>query len=127
MAERDEKRSGDLWVLDTETKGTGANMVPLDRVLAKRGPAAAPEFSFRKAPPRERPAEPAKPREFKVVDVMSRAVLAKRVGAAAAIHALEDVRSIVDVTVYVWEPVSERWRMLTLAETRALWERRRRE
>jgi hypothetical protein len=29
------------WVLDTETKGTGANMVPLEKVLGK--PEAAPE------------------------------------------------------------------------------------
>jgi hypothetical protein len=29
---------GKVWVLDTETKGTGANMVPLERVLSKSGP-----------------------------------------------------------------------------------------
>jgi hypothetical protein len=29
------------WVLDTETKGTGANMVPLEKVLKKPEPAAA--------------------------------------------------------------------------------------
>ena len=39
------------WVLDTDTKGTGANMVPLEKTLAKR------EAS---APPRRR-ARPAKP------------------------------------------------------------------
>ncbi|HUO72278.1 MAG TPA: hypothetical protein VMU39_16030 [Solirubrobacteraceae bacterium] len=27
---------GKVWVLDTETKGTGANMVPLERVVQKR-------------------------------------------------------------------------------------------
>jgi hypothetical protein len=38
------------WVLDTETKGTGANVVPLEKVLekpepapARRRPATAPE------------------------------------------------------------------------------------
>jgi len=29
---------GKVWVLDTETKGTGANMVPLEKVQAKPGP-----------------------------------------------------------------------------------------
>jgi hypothetical protein len=29
---------GRTWVLDTETKGTGANMVPLDKVQAKPEP-----------------------------------------------------------------------------------------
>ena len=28
-----------IWVLDTETKGTGANMVPLEKVLKKPAPA----------------------------------------------------------------------------------------
>jgi hypothetical protein len=34
------------------------------------------------------------------------------------------VRSIVDVTVYVWETQTERWRMLTYSETQKLWEYR---
>jgi hypothetical protein len=29
---------GKVWVLDTETKGTGANMVPLEKTLAKPAP-----------------------------------------------------------------------------------------
>jgi hypothetical protein len=29
---------GKVWVLDTETKGTGANMVPLEKVQAKPAP-----------------------------------------------------------------------------------------
>jgi hypothetical protein len=40
------------WVLDTETKGTGANVVPLEKVLERPEP----------APPRRRPAPAAKPR-----------------------------------------------------------------
>jgi len=39
------------WVLDTETKGTGANVVPLEKVL--RRPEEAPE---RSAPRPKRPA-----------------------------------------------------------------------
>jgi hypothetical protein len=42
------------WVLDTETKGTGANMVPLEKVLKK--PEPAPET------PRRKPAPAAKPK-----------------------------------------------------------------
>jgi hypothetical protein len=40
------------WVLDTETKGTGANMVPLEKVLKKPEP----------APAVRRPASAAEPR-----------------------------------------------------------------
>jgi len=39
---------------------------------------------------------------------------------------LENVRSIVDVNAYVWEPQSDRWRMLTFGETQMLWEYRSR-
>src|ERR687887_374775 len=42
---------GRVWVLDTETKGTGAEMVPLDKVLRK--PAASPEPLF--VPPEPAP------------------------------------------------------------------------
>jgi hypothetical protein len=40
------------WILDTDTKGTGANVVPLDKVLERPEP----------APVRRRPAPPAEPR-----------------------------------------------------------------
>ena len=40
------------WVLDTETKGTGANMVPLEKVLKKPEP----------APARRRPTPAAEPK-----------------------------------------------------------------
>jgi hypothetical protein len=49
------------WVLDTETKGTGANMVPLEKVLKEPGseeaPTARPRKAAGKAPaaPRPRP------------------------------------------------------------------------
>jgi hypothetical protein len=120
-----------VWVLDTDTKGTGANMVPLERVL-KRGSDAAsslgfPGFGFRKAEARPKPAdapEPRKPLEFRVMDIMTRQVLAERADARATVNALEDVRSIVDVMVYVWDAKRERWRMLSLGETQALWKYR---
>jgi hypothetical protein len=115
---------GRIWILDTETKGTGAEMVPLDTVLKKprrdEPRLAAPK---RKAP-EATPAAPRQPRRFRVVDVATRAVLADDVGARAALRALHDVRSVVDVHVYVWEADDDRWRLLTLAEQRLLWERR---
>jgi hypothetical protein len=113
------------WVLDTGTKGTGAEMVPLEKVLKK--PAPGKEAVV--VPPKRRPRtaaapEPRKPRRFKVVDVMSGQVLAQDVDARAAVAALEKVRSVVDVRVYVWQPRAKRWRLLNLGEQKAMWERR---
>ena len=49
------------WVLDTETKGTGANMVPLEKVLEKPEPAPAPRRATPAAePPRRAPRQPAR-------------------------------------------------------------------
>jgi hypothetical protein len=114
-----------VWVLDTETKGTGANMVPLDRVLKK--PASDPEklrVLRRPEPPAPKPPEPRSPRQFKVVDVMTREVLAEGADTRTTVKLLEDVRSIVDVTIWVWQPETERWRMLTFDEARSLWDYR---
>jgi hypothetical protein len=100
-------------------------MVPLDRVQQKPAPSAKPFFVPPKPKPREpKPAEPRAPRVFRVVDVTTRAVLADGAGARETLQALADVRSIVDVNVSVWEPATERWRLLTLAEQRVLWDRR---
>jgi hypothetical protein len=44
------------WVLDTETKGTGANMVPLEKVLEKPEPEPAP--APRRAAPAADPRRP---------------------------------------------------------------------
>lgn len=111
-----------VWVLDTATKGTGANMVPLERVT-KRPSTPEPVVVPRK--PRPRPAETAKrraPRRFRIVDVMSGQALVDEAGTREAVDALKDVRSIVDVTVYVWHEERDRWRMLTFAEQHAMWE-----
>ena len=115
---------GKVWVLDTETKGTGANMVPLDRVLRKPADAEPVRVLRQPAPPAPKPPEPRTPRRFKVVDVMTREVLADGADTRATVKLLEDVRSIVDVTIWVWQPEAERWRMLTLEEARSLWEYR---
>jgi hypothetical protein len=55
--------AGKTWVLDTETKGTGANMVPLEKVLQKQEDGPAPA---RRAPRRPEPAaQPAQHRPAK--------------------------------------------------------------
>jgi hypothetical protein len=115
---------GKTWVLDTETKGTGAQMVPLEKVL--REPTGKP--ARRPVPPaRPRPTpepEPAKPRRFKVVDVMTREVLAEGTGTRTTVELLNDIRSIVDVVIYVWSDRAEEWQLLTLAESKMLWKLR---
>ncbi len=47
---------GKTWVLDTDTKGTGARMVPLDKVVEER---SAPQPAPRRKPDASAP--PAKP------------------------------------------------------------------
>jgi hypothetical protein len=113
------------WVLDSGTKGTGAEMVPLDKVLKKPAPTREPVFVPPK--PRPRPAappEPRQPRRFRVVDVVSCQVIAEDTDARATIKLLEKVRSVVDVRVSVWQPRGKKWRLLTMAEQKALWARR---
>lgn len=113
------------WVLDTETKGTGATMVPLERILRKPGSDAVPDFALPELrPPAPDQQQPRQPHSFKVIDVVSRAVLGEDIDARATVQLLEGVHSIVDVTVYVWDENTERWRMLTLGETKVLWEHR---
>ena len=118
---------GRTWVLDTETKGTGAQMVPLDKVVKRPGePSGKPLFVPRKRRPPVPPADPAPrpPRRFKVVDITSREVLAEGADTRATLELLGGIRSSVDVNVSVWEPSSEKWRLLTLRERQMLWERR---
>lgn len=115
-----------VWVLDTETKGTGATMVPLEQG-ERRGRRDEPSF-LRDVP--ERPVAPAAPaprpaRRFQVRDVLTRELLGEDVDLRGAVALLRGVRSLVDVRVSVWEPERERWRLLTLSEQRALWDARR--
>jgi hypothetical protein len=117
---------GRVWVLDTETKGTGAEMVPLEKVLKKPAPSNEPLYVPPPRAPREpKPVEPRPPLRFRIVDVMTREVLADGVGAREALSALNDVRSMVDIHVYLWQPKAETWRLLTLEEQRTLWDHRR--
>lgn len=111
------------WVLDTETKGTGAQMVPLEKVLRRAGPEEELNVVSLPRPQRPKPApEVSPPRRFRVVDVMTRGVLAEGADATATVALLEEVASVVDVTVSVWEPKASTWRALTFPEQRALWD-----
>jgi hypothetical protein len=56
--------------------------------------------------------------------VVTREVLAEGTGTRDTIRVLEGVRSIVDVTIWLWQPERERWRMLSLEDSRALWDYR---
>ena len=117
---------GKVWVLDTETKGTGARMVPLDEVEKRPAPKGERFFgNLRREPASDAEAPPRPPRRFKIMDVMTRQVLAEDVDARAAVEVLGGVERSVDVNVFVWAPKAERWRLLTLREQNALWERRR--
>jgi hypothetical protein len=115
-----------IWVLDAETKGTGANMVPLDKVLKKPAPADERMLRVRRpkaadGAPEAESSEPREPHRFRIVDVMTRQVLADDIDARATVAVLEDTRSVVDVLIDVWEPDTGDWRRLTLSEQKALW------
>jgi hypothetical protein len=114
---------GKVWVLDTDTKGTGAQMVPLEKAVKR--PAAEPER--RRAPVprparREQPHGPAPARRFRVIDARSRQLLAEDANAPDTIELLRGVEQPVDVSVYVWEPKPETWRLLTSREKSLLFE-----
>ena len=117
-----------MWVLDTETKGTGAQMVPLEKTL--RQPASEPER--RRARPVPEPAtkqkavEPTPPRRFRVIDALSRQVLAEDANAPETLELLRGIEQPVDVSIYVWEHRAETWRLLTRREKSLLWEFRQR-
>jgi hypothetical protein len=109
------------WVLHTETKGTGAQMVPLESV-SKAGSAVEPVLVPRKtkAEPKAPEPVPRTPRRFKVIDVMTRQTLGDNASTREVVDILTGVRSIVDVDVYMRQDEAAHWRRLTFAEQRAL-------
>jgi hypothetical protein len=113
---------GKTWILHTDTKGTGATMVPLESVTKRRSepePLSVPPKPKPRAP---EPPKPRAPRRFRVVDVMTRQTLAEDVGAAETLETLRGVRSVVDVNVYMWHEERERWRLLSFPEQRTLFD-----
>lgn len=55
------------------------------------------------------------------MDVMSRRVLVEDADARGALQALRGIRSVVDVSIYVWVQDEDDWRPLTLAEKKLMW------
>jgi hypothetical protein len=122
-----------IWVLDTETKGTGAEMVPLERAL--RGKRSAPgrerirvvkrkpDGSSDEAPATE--GAPRTPRRFKLVNALSGQVLADGAGVREVVELMHGMRSVADARVYVWEPDASGWRPLALREQQVLLDRAR--
>jgi hypothetical protein len=110
------------WRLDTQTKGTGAHIVPLEKAPERSAPERELATVTLERPPRqiEEP-EPLGPLTFKILDIRSSQVLAEGTDTRATVERLEDVRSVVDVRIYVWMQRAGRWRLLTLDEQRALW------
>jgi hypothetical protein len=113
-----------VWVLDTETKGTGAHMVPLEKVLKQ--PASEPERRRGRPRPAPRPRapEPAPPRRFRVIDALSRELLVDDADAPTTLGVLRAVAQPVEVSVYVWERGPREWRLLTNREKQLLWRHR---
>lgn len=112
------------WVLDTETKGTGAHMVPLEKLLRRAGTERElATVELRRGPERAAEPEPEQlePYRFRVVDVLSGRELGHDLDVRAAVGLLEGRGSVLDSRVYVRVPRSGRWRLLTLAEHRLLW------
>jgi hypothetical protein len=110
------------WVLDTETKGTGAHVVPYEKTLQRaRIEQELALVELDRTPRPRRPAAPPEPLRFKVVNVLSSQVLADGAGAREAVQALERMRSALDARIYVWSTKKDRWRLLTLEERRVLW------
>ena len=70
--------------------------------------------------------EPVPPRRFRVIDALSRQVLADDANAPETLEVLRGVSQPVDVSIYVWEPRPEQWRLLTSREKKLLWEARQR-
>jgi hypothetical protein len=115
------------WVLETHTKGTGANIVPLDAERGQDRPEHEREVQFVHSPTKPRPPKPPparRPRRFTVVDVTTREVLAEDASSRETLAALREVRSMVDVAVSVWSEKRSRYRLLTHAEQKAVWDMR---
>jgi hypothetical protein len=116
----DQKRK--VWVLDTETKGTGAEMVPLETRAAAAGRGALVVKPPK--PAAEPPAVKRRPHRFKVVDVLTRQTLIEDADLRATLELMRGLRSVVDIDVFARVEEGDDWRHLSQHERRLLWERR---
>jgi hypothetical protein len=116
------------WVLETHTKGTGANVVALEDGAPAAAEPAEPESLFvgRKVAPKAPVAPPPKPpSRFRVVEITTGRVLAEDAGVRATVELLRDaVASITDVAIWIWREPQGRYVLLTHGEQRRLWELR---
>ncbi len=110
------------WVLDTETKGTGAHIAPLERTPHTSEPARDLELVKLRRPPRpRRPAQPPQARRFKVTELMTGRVLGEDLDTREVVEVLEGAHSALDANVYGWSEKSGRWRLLTPNQRERLW------
>ena len=110
------------WVLDTETKGTGAHIAPLPEGGRERSREAELALVQLARPPRPpRPSEPPPKATFRVVDVLGGEVLGEDLDAREAVETLAGMRSALDARVYLRHGENGRWRLLSLGDTRRLW------
>ena len=117
------------WILDTETKGTGANVRPLEQAQERPDADRRREPIFvppERRPPAPAPPAPKRPPRFRIVDVMTGQALADGADGRATVDVLKGVRSVVDVRISRWDDEAGRWRPLSLAEQRAIWDLRSR-
>ena len=121
--------------MDTETKGTGAHVAPLERAREPHPDEDRLDLvTFRAS--RTHAGEPATagaalpahaPLTFKVLNVMTSEVLVEGVDARAVVNLLEGFNSLVDVRIYARPAGARRWRLLGLDDQRVLWGFRGRE
>ena len=116
------------WVLDTETKGTGAHVAPLSQKPNKRADRALAVVQLPRPPrPARAEEELSRERSFKLVDVRAASVIGEDLDTRTALSELGRFASPLDARVYVLDERRRRWRLLSLAETRSLWELGRRD
>ena len=110
------------WILDTETKGTGAHMKPLEPARAKPDDARELALVTLERPPRPTPEQPPpEPLRLKVVDALGARTLGEDVDVREAVRLLDDVRSPLDVRVFVRAGADARWRLIGRDELKTLW------
>lgn len=114
------------WILDTETKGTGAHIAPIPG-RGERRPPEPPLSTVVLGPPHGARGEKTAPearretQRFKVVEVMTGRILAEDGDVGEVVDLLEGMRSVVDARIYVRSSSAAPWRLLSVAEQRALW------
>jgi hypothetical protein len=113
------------WVLDTETKGTGAHIAPLQPGRARERERDLDLFTFERPPRAVAEPAPRAPLRLKVVDVLGARVLGEDIDLRETVRLLQGMRSALDARIYARERDTGRWRLLGLDEVKALWRFRR--